>query len=599
MNTQIAVNLQPIIPPGLIQQAAEEVADPAQVIEAALVALALDPGAILEEAVVDALRTVRAEDPAEFTRYRARAKKINNQFRLADLDRLIGQDGATDDNTMTRLIALARAKCQLHHDADGRGVAVIERDERREVWMVTATGFTEWLRAEYFNQYEAGVPEAALTSAISTIEAIGVHRGDQVEVQVRCAKKGDAYYIDLCDASWRAVKVDASGYEVLDRSPVLFTRNDKMRPLPVPQLGGNIDAIWKYVNVPAHQRPLVIAWLLDSMRPDTAFPVLEFVGEQGSAKSTSQRHLRDLVDPNKVALRGKPKATEDIFVAAANNWVVSYENLSYVPNDEQDALCTLSTGGGFATRLFYTNGEEHVLETKRPVMLNGIAGIVTRPDLIERTIRVDAPSIPTSERREDADITAGWEADRATIFGALLERFSAVLGMLPTVKLDNHQRMADYERLGEASMRVEGEEPGSFSALYAKAVVEGTARALENFGIATALMAFMAEGDAKRSGEWSGTVGGLYQMLSACGTQDRSSWPKSARGLTDQLIRLAPALREQGLEVSFGARSSGGRRISVRLKGGGLVVAAVPAQSPASTTPAAPKRASPVKLRAV
>jgi hypothetical protein len=230
MNTQIAVNLQPIIPPGLLQQAAQEVADPGQVIEAALVALASDVGAILEEAVVDALRAVRAENPAEYTRYRARAKKINNQFRLADLDRLIGQEGATEDNTMTRLIALARAKCQLCPDADGRGVAVIKRDEHREVWMVKATGFTEWLRAEYFNQYEASVPEAALTSAISTIEAIGVHRGDQVEVQVRCAKKGDAYYIDLCDATWRAVKVGPIGYEVLDRSPVLFTRNDKMRP---------------------------------------------------------------------------------------------------------------------------------------------------------------------------------------------------------------------------------------------------------------------------------------------------------------------------------------------------------------------------------
>jgi hypothetical protein len=321
------------------------------------------------------------------------------------------------------------------------------------------------------------------------------------------------------------------------------------------------------VNVPAAQRPLVIAWLLDSIRLDTAFPVLEIVGEQGSAKSTSQRHLRDLIDPNKVALRGSPKATEDIFVAAANNWVVSYENLSYLPNDEQDALCTLSTGGGFATRLFYTNGEEHVLETKRPVMLNGIAGIVTRPDLIERTIRVDAPSIPTSERREDTDITAGWQADRAKIFGAVLERLSAVLRILPEVQLGNRQRMADFERLGEASMQVEGYAPGSFSRLYAKAVAEGTERALENFGIATALMAFMAEGEAKRSGEWSGTVGGLYQLLSTCGVQDRSNWPKSPRGLSDQLTRLAPALRAQGLEISFGTRFNRGRRISVRLKG--------------------------------
>jgi hypothetical protein len=174
----------------------------------------------------------------------------------------------------------------------------------------------------------------------------------------------------------------------------------------------------------------------------------------------------------------------------------------------------------------------------------------------------------------------------------MLERFSAVLRMLPTVKLDNHQRMADFERLGQASMRVEGHAPGSFSGLYGKAVAEGTERALENFGIATALMAFMAEGEPKRSGTWSGTVGGLYQLLSACGTQDRSSWPRSARGLSDQLTRLAPALCAQGLEISLGQRSSGGRRISVRLKGSGTAVDATPVQSPASAAQAAPRSLS-------
>ena len=52
--------------------------------------------------------------------------------------------------------------------------------------------------------------------------------------------------------------------------------------------------------------------------------------------------------------------------------VVSYENLSGLSAEEQDAMCTIATGGGFATRRFYTNGEEHVLQTKRPVMLNSI-----------------------------------------------------------------------------------------------------------------------------------------------------------------------------------------------------------------------------------
>jgi len=106
-------------------------------------------------------------------------------------------------------------------------------------------------------------------------------------------------------------------------------------------------------------------------------------------------------------------------VGAASNAIVSYENLSYLSPEGQDAICTLSTGGGYATRKFYTNGEEHLLETKRPVMLNSISGVATRPDLIERTIRVEAPRIPPSERREESELLKGWNEDCPKILGGL------------------------------------------------------------------------------------------------------------------------------------------------------------------------------------
>lgn len=170
------------------------------------------------------------------------------------------------------------------------------------------------------------------------------------------------------------------------------TRTPSMRSLPVPVSGSmerKLGLLWQHANVPAERRVMVLAWLLDCWRPDTPFPVLELVGDQGSAKSTTQSVLRGLVDPNKVMLRGRPKTVEDVFVAAANNWLVSYENLSSLTPEQQDALCTLATGGGFASRQFYTNGEEHILECKRPVAMNGIAVVATRPDLIDRVAVAD------------------------------------------------------------------------------------------------------------------------------------------------------------------------------------------------------------------
>ncbi len=47
------------------------------------------------------------------------------------------------------------------------------------------------------------------------------------------------------------------------------------------------------------------------------------------------------------------------------------------------------------------------METKRPVVLNGIAVVATRPDLIDRVIHVDLPTIPADARRDDADTHAG------------------------------------------------------------------------------------------------------------------------------------------------------------------------------------------------
>lgn len=552
------------VPAEVIEQAANEVADPTKIVDQAIAALSSDPGALFEPPVLDALRAIQDANPAEFSRLRSRAKKTNPALRLSELDRLLETDEGGHDGILERLIGLAKERCTLQHDKDQRGVAIVKKNTHQEVWYVRGSGFSQWLRAEYFNEYEKGVSETNMTAAIATIEAIGIHRGEEVDVHIRCAKDVGGYVIDICDARWRAIRIGPSGWEILERSPVLFTRNDKMRPLTAPVPGGDVDLLWKYVNVPEPQRELTLAWLLDAMRADTPYPILEIVGEQGSAKSTTQKFLRSLIDPNKVPLRGAPDSTEDIFIAAAASGIVSYENLSWLKNPMQDALCTLSTGGGYATRKFFTNNEEHVLETKRPVMLNSIAGVATRPDLIERTIRVDAPSIPQSERQEESELAIGWIEDAPKILGGLLDLFSKALQKLPGVKLPNRQRMADFERLGEAMMQARGAPAGAFSKLYAKAVKAGTELALESYGIVGALDALMASPDRTRGGNWSGTIGQLFvQLIDEGRGLDRSNWPRSDKGLGDQLRRLAPALRAKGLDIEIGERSSKGRKVKI------------------------------------
>ena len=539
--------------------------DPVGVIEAALVRLVDDVGVLAEEDVVRAFAILKATDLPSYLRLRHAAKKTNRDCSVTVLDKLVRDElpGSDDDaSALDELVTLARAQCQLHHDADRNAVAVIPMPTRREVWRVYSSGFEDWLRAAYWRAKEMGVPETTMKSALATLAAAGINDGDEIEVHVRAARCDDGYLIDLADEQWQAIHVTPQGWRVVNESPVYFTRTPSMRSLPMPvptrMTHGDVGLLWQHTNVPTHSRVMVLAWLLDCFRPDTPFPVLELVGEQGSAKSTTQFVLRSLVDPNKVMLRGRPKTVEDVFVAAANNWLVSYENLSGLTPEQQDAFCTLATGCGFASRQLYTNGEEHVMETKRPVVLNGIAVVATRPDLIDRVIHVDLPTIPADARRDDADTYAGWERDQSKVFAGLLDLFSAALAILPTVKLTQKQRMADYERLGEAVARAMGFAAGEFQQQYAELVRAGIDRALESNAVAQALDKYLA--DRVLPLNWQGTAGQLYDLLNTHSIPDRSSWPRSPKGLSDQLRRIAPAYRAKGIDITHLGHSREGAR---------------------------------------
>ena len=192
-----------------------------------------------------------------------------------------------------------------------------------------------------------------------------------------------------------------------------------MTPLTIPSVKGDLDPLWSLINIPEEDRILLLCWILECFRVETPYVVLELVGEQGSAKSKTQDVLRDFVDPNQVNLRAKPKNREALFVGAENSHLVSYENLSYLQPELQDAFCTLATGGGFADRTLYTNKEESLIEVKRPVVLNGISVLVTAQDLLDRTLHIDLPRI--LKRKTEKEIELELEKNKDRIWGGLLD----------------------------------------------------------------------------------------------------------------------------------------------------------------------------------
>lgn len=471
------------------------------------------------------------------------------------------------------LLRLADA-ATLFHDPTGRTYASVPINGHREVHEITSTGFRRWMKRQFYIEESRPPSAQALQDALGVLDARAIHDGPEEEVFVRVAGRGDRIYIDLGDPAWRAVEVDAAGWRIVTDPPVRFRRPAGLRPLPEPARGGTIDRLGDFVNIVAAELLLLVAWLAAALRPSGPYPILVLVGEQGSAKSTTARLARRLVDPHASPLRCEPKESRDLMVGAVNGWILALDNLSTIPPWLSDALCRLSTGGGFATRTLYTNDEETFLDAMRPVVLTGITDFVNRPDLIDRALFLHLAVIPEERRRTEADFWGDFDAVLPLLFGALLDAVAGGLRLLPEVRLPALPRMADFALFGEAVSRALGRPPGAFVSSYNENRRDANESAIEDSPVAGAVRELASRG------EWSGTAAELLEELraiigppesgpagfkaKAIGARPASVLPRTPRGMSSAIRRLAPALRTIGIHVDLGDRTNKARLITIR-----------------------------------
>lgn len=248
-------------------------------------------------------------------------------------------------------------------------------------------------------------------------------------------------------------------------------------------------------------------------------------------------------------------------IAATNGWLIALDNISSLRAWLSDALCRLSTGGGFATRENYSDDDEVLFDAMRPVLLNGIEEIATRSDLLDRAIIVSLPTIKEECRREEAEVWREFDVAYPRLLGSLLTALSIALCNIPHIRLDRLPRMADFARFAVAAEPALGCALGAFLVAYTRNRTSANELALEASPIANVLLMFMSEVET-----WRGTAGELLKKLNECAgdTALAKGWAKSAQSLGGILKRLAPNLRASGVDVKTGVRVAGsGKRLII------------------------------------
>ncbi len=466
--------------------------------------------------------------------------------------------------TQAELLIMLAHDAELFHDAEQKTYATFYGSDSLETWPLKGKGFRRWLLNRFWEEQHKAPGAQALQDALNVLEAQACFEGPERPVFTRLAEQEGNIYLDLGNDAWETVEVTPEGWRVINNSPVKFTRSKGMLALPRPQAGGDLADLRKFINFDSEEDwLLLLAWLVAALRPTGPYPVLVLQGEQGSAKSTTAKVLRSLVDPNMAPLRTTPREERDLAIAANNSWVLCFDNLSGVRPWLSDALCRVSTGGGFATRTLYENDEETIFDYVRPVIVNGIDQIATRHDLLDRSLIITLPVIPDGERKDEKTFWPAFKEAQPKILGALLDAVVVGLRNIDQVQLDRLPRMADFAKWIVAAEPALSWEPGGFMAAYDGKRAEAVEQALEGDTVAVAVQSFLADVD-----DWEGSA---TELLEALGdyvpeqAQKTRAWPKTARTLSNRLRRAATFLRQVGVDVEFYREPGGSRKRLIRM----------------------------------
>jgi hypothetical protein len=446
--------------------------------------------------------------------------------------------------------------------SDGRYYSTVSVDRQVACYPLESDELDRLLVRRHHELTGRGPSPAFRASLLAMLRARAEINDHSEPVFVRVASRppGDDCVIDLGDCRRRAVEISASGWQLVDHSGVNFWRPSGLRALPEPARGGAIDEILEFVNIEPADMPLLIVWLTAALRPDGPYPILVINGEEGTAKTTAALVCRRLIDPHATLLRSFPKTERDLMIAAHHNWLLAFDNLSSLAPWQSDALCRLSTGGGFGSRQWFSNDHEVVIHAQRPIVVGGIDDFVHRGDLADRCIFLHLPPIPPPERMGDREFWARFKEACPRLLGALFDAVAGGIRLWPEVRLPELSRMADVDRWGESVARALGHPPGTFLSAYRTNRKSACQRVLEDVPVFAALTKAL---------DYSGLIEGTPTEVLLLLTDHLpfkqsalSGWPRSPVAFSRLLQRMAPQLRAIGIIVGF-HRPHHGRIITI------------------------------------
>lgn len=358
------------------------------------------------------------------------------------------------------------------------------------------------------------------------------------------------------------MRISREGRSIETTNAYKFVRGAGFGSLPIPEAGDDsLRRFQTFLGLDDQNYRLLLAFLINALRPEGPYFILLVEGEQGSGKSFFCEVIKRIIDPNDALRVRLPDKPQDLMIQAKEYRLLSFDNASGMSAEMSDALCSLSTGGGFAVRKLYTDGDLYVMTYTRPFMINGIGGYANRPDLMERAIPIRLPSMPEGGRKTEEELLVEFNQMLPGVLAALYDAVAHALREYDSIEPPRHLRMADAARWISAAEEGLGEKPGAIIDAIAVAQNEFVVDRVNDDPLVLTLR------QVARPLGFEGYIGDLYiKIIEQDDARHHRSLPKTPSHLSNQLVRMRPAMAKAGIKVEFLGKDRRGRKVSIRFE---------------------------------
>ncbi|KAF5058343.1 hypothetical protein DSECCO2_347500 [anaerobic digester metagenome] len=475
------------------------------------------------------------------------------------LKKLLGETSVSKDKESAKqsdVILELLNDCELLRGDDGEEYAIVVINGNRYVVKIKSKKFKQFMQKCYYEAKKTAPGSEAVNQALEILAMKASFGEDEIEINRRVGMSEDGkYYYDLNHDS-RYVQMTSNGCSIVTNPDVYFFQPKNMGRQVEPDFSAQpedlIDLIGKHFRIKNIWDILLFAcYLVSCLITDIPHPILILFGEKGSAKSTSMRLLKRIVDPARQDVLAMPSANSDLSVTLTNHYMPCFDNLSYLSVDKSNILCMAATGGSISKRTLYTDSDETILEIKRCVVLNGINIVANQPDLLDRSITLELSRISVDERLPEDVIWNTFNADLPKIMGSIFNILSTAITKRQNLQLEQVGRMADFSYWGYAIAEAMGKSGQEFLNAYLDNQNRVNEEALASNPVATAMIALMRE-----NFKWSSSVSKLlFKLEMVAGDEQINThqkiWPADANVLSKRLKEVKSNLEEIGIQYEI------------------------------------------------